>query len=370
MKKCLSILAVLAMLTLITGVQAQEVEPQIAYYLAADAEDVQQVYQLVMYVESQAQQLTNAENDVITFGVSDDSQSIAYISDGQLWLQPTDSEQPEALTELDSERFFSDPVFSHENQFIAYADNGVWLFDLQTREKHQILEDIEPDPNASNAEEVRVYRPKDFVLGEDEKAEYLVVDVGVWEANTVGVYDLGSDEFQELQGLTHTDLLPLSDGRVLLYGSSPVGFGSGTLNIADVQDINTSTEVFELLPIDDNPLFAEQAVEIEPGIVRVFGTIFGQGLTPDENHYFYFDFDVETSQAGDVNIITPGSSEESQNTAPGDLSPDGRLLPFYLNVQLTDFGKFYGQLKLVDVTEVEAIEVELPQTVGIVRWQE
>jgi hypothetical protein len=203
------------------------------------------------------------------------------------------------------------PVWSHDGQYIAYADNGVWLVGLGTRETRQLLADVPLEASASNAGEYRIYQPELFVAGADGKAEKLIVDVGVWEWNTVGVYDLASGKLQELEGQLHTSLLPLFDGRVLLYGNGGVA-GEFALHMAErLGDINTYTEALSFSSLTDATLF----------------------------------------------------------TVPGRLSPDGRLVSVYLNALWTDAGSIYGSFELLDLDARETVAGEFPETVGVFRWQ-
>jgi hypothetical protein len=360
--------ALLAFIVVTTAFAQDTTEvPPVSYYLAADANGVQQVYQLVLDGEYQARPITYAESDVITFSPAYDGLGVAYISDGQLWLQSLHTEAPEAVVSVGATQFFSTPVWSQEGQYIAYADNGVWLLDLGTRETRQLLADVPLEEGASNAGEFRIYQPEMFVLGEDGTAEKLIVDVGVWEWNTVGVYDLASGELQELENQIHTDLLPLSDGRVLLYGNGGVG-GEFALHMADsLEDINTYTRVLDFAALTDQTLFAEQAVEIEPGVVRVFGSTISP--TPDEVSAFYFDFDATTGEADNVNFI-PLSEGSTGNTVAGQLSPDGSIVPVHLSALWTDAGSIYGELNLVELATGETVAQEFPEVVGLFRWQE
>jgi hypothetical protein len=365
----ISIIVILIGLLAFTGVglQAQQTEVQmpLSYYVASDTNGIQQVYQLVMGDEASVRQITHAENDVLTFGVAYDGLGITYISDAQLWLQPIHTEEAEALTTLSAVQFFSNPVFSQDGNYVAYADNGVWLYDLANRQSHQILPNVPLAEDGGNMTDMRLYAPETFVLGEDGTAAQLIVDIGIWEWNTVGVYDLATGELQTLEGIVHTDLLPLSDGRVLLYGNNGIA-GEPTLEIASLNDINSYTTITNLLAATNATLFAEQVVEFEPGIVRVFGTALDVG---SENTAFYVDVNLNTNTVGTVNIIMlPKSTTGS--TVTGNLSNDGRFVPVYVDAIWTDFGTIFGALQLFDLSTGEAIDYTFPEIVGVFGWQE
>ncbi|MCZ7542432.1 MAG: hypothetical protein M5R40_02325 [Anaerolineae bacterium] len=89
--------------------QEDEPAPQIAYYLAADADGVQQVYQHLLDGQSAPRQLTRAESDVITFNAAHDGLSVVYISGGQLWLQPIHTDAPEALAPVGASHILRQP---------------------------------------------------------------------------------------------------------------------------------------------------------------------------------------------------------------------------------------------------------------------
>lgn len=366
------IIVLLLLLTVGTGViQAHGNEKhvkaeaaRISYYLKADANGVQQVYQQVLDGQAEARQITHAANNVLTFGAAYDGLSVAYVSDGQLWLQPIHTEEAEALVKVSATQFYKSPVFSPDGQYIAYADNGLWLLDLGTRETRQLLENVEVNADGNNMNEFRLYAPEQFVMDKDGKASKLVVDVGVWEWNTVGVYDLASGDLQVLEGQTHTDLLPLSDGRVLVYGNTGLG-GEPVLDVANsLDDINTYTEVVKFGSVTSATLFAEQAVEVQPGVVRVFGQ--SLGAFPDQVKTFILDYDLNTNIVGQVHMtFIQNTSQEPVNL--GTLSPDGKFLPVHLDAQFTDAGTPYGNFSLVELGPDTVTPIE--GAVGLFGWQ-
>ncbi|MBI1279508.1 MAG: hypothetical protein GC179_15365 [Anaerolineaceae bacterium] len=364
---------VLLLLTVGTGViQAYDSEAhstsdttRISFYLKADASGIQQIYQQLLDGQAEARQISHAASNVLTFGVAYDGLSVAYVSEGQLWLQPIHMEEAEALTKVSALQFFHSPVFSPDGQYIAYADNGLWLLDLGTRETHELLANVEVNADGSNMSEFRLYAPEKFVMDKDGKASKLVVNVGIWEWNTAGIYDLESGNFQMLEGQMHTDLLPLSDGRVLLYGNTAVS-GEPVLHIADsLDDINNYTEVLKFGSVTSATLFAEQAVELQPGVVRVFGQ--SMGAFPDQVKTFILDYDLNTNIVGQVHMtFIQNSSQNPINL--GTLSPDGKLLPVHQDVQYTDAGTPYGNVSLVELGADTVTPVD--GTVGLFQWQE
>lgn len=368
MKKVLVTIVMLVLTIAIT--QAQDAAPRITYFIAEDTNGIDQVYQLSLDGQSEPRQITQAENDVINFGAAYDGLGIAYISDGELVIQSVHSDSSEVVAPISATQFFSGPVFSPDGQYLAYPDNGVWIMDLSTRDTELVLENVSLEEAASNATEYRVYAPELFVLDENGMADKLIVDVGVWEWNTVGVYDLQTGEFQELEGQRHTDLLPLADGRVLLYGNNGMA-GDPTLDIAEnLDDINSSTELVDFsMLIENGILFATDAVEIEPGVVRILGphVRFGQESTGEIA--MYFDYDINAGEIVNTNIVTMASDDEFPSAQTWTLSPDGSIVPVY-NVPLwTDAGSIYGEFMLIDLNTSEVLSAQFPEIVSIFRWQ-
>lgn len=361
--------AMLTMMGLSLSVAAQgdmgEIR-RLSYFIASDDNGVKQVYQLLLDGERQPRRITNAESDVLTFGVAYDSLAIAYISDGQLWLQSTHTESAEVLAEVTPDQYFYPPVWSQNGDYIAYSDLGVWLVNLATRETRQILTNVPLVGMAENAAESRSYYPEVFVLGADGKEAQLVVDIGVWEANASGIYDLATDTLQELDWENHSHVLPLYGDRMLVYGNGGVR-GEMSVNFADsLTDINTNREVVRFTDLTERTLYAERATELHPGLVRVYGTGFWPEM--EGQHAFYLDIDLMAGTTGEVNFVQT-STDMRTSVSIGQLSADGLLLPIYEDAQWSEFGALSGTFKLVDITTNEVFPANLPATLSNFTWQ-
>ena len=361
-------IGVLLALSFVIGAASAQETPNVqnVYYMAADSAGVQQIYQLPLDGQSAARQITHAAQDVITFGAAYDGLSVAYISAGQLWLQPIHTDTPEALAPVSAVQFFSGPVFSLDGQYIAYADRGAWLLDLSTRQSRQILADVPVDETGSNADQFRIFMPYRFATDAEGHAAQLLVRIGVWEWQTAGVYDLASGQLQELSGHVHNNLLPLSDGRVLVYGNNGMDGHPGLSIAASLSDVNTYSDILDFTALTDATLFAEQAVETAPGRIRIFGPALDPA-NPGER-VFFFDVDLAAGTASAVRILNL-SDGISMNTVAGDLSPDGRIVPVYLGALWTDAGSIYGRFQLHDLDADAVMPVAFPETVGVFRWK-
>lgn len=334
------------------------------YFLAADASGVQQIFQVVIGSSDKPRQVSSASSDVLTFGVSHDGLSLAYISGDQLWLQPIHSESAEALAPVLREQSFGRPVYSPDDEYIAYANDGIWLLDLSTRQTRQLLQDVRMEDLGSSTADFRIYTPSRFVRGSDGRPQKLVVHIGVWEWLTAGIYDLETGDLQLLEGQVNNYALPIYGDKVLLYGNGGMA-GEFGLHLAEsLEDINSYRKVLDFSDLTNESLYAEQAVEIAPGKVRVFGSVMDV-----LRRVFYVDVDLMAGTSSELTFITL-SNNQRNNVLIGRLSPDGALLPVYHYAGWSEAGDAYGEFQMLDLATGLPLEsLSYPQKIGLLRWQ-
>lgn len=349
------------------SMQAQQTTlTYLGYYIAPDTDGIEQVFQLVLGEEHTTRQLTHTRADVNSFGIAYDGLSVAYVSESQLWLQPIHTEEPEALTTINTTEFVRNPVFSPDSQYIAYADNGVWLLDLSTHQTRQLLENVPFTPDSESVGELRTYAPDKFIWGTNGEVAQLVVEIGMWEWVTAGIYDLSTGELQINEEITYTDLLPLYGGRVLIYGNNAMN-GNPVLRVAvDGHDISINSEVLSFSDLIDNviTLFASQGLEIAPGTVRILGTVFSNEPEP---RGFYIDYNLMSNEVLSVSTFAmPVSESSAVEIAP--MSTDGALIPIYDTVGWRETGGIFGHLSIFDLASGEEI-ISVPDFVSNFQWQ-
>jgi len=365
-KITLIVIGIMAFVSLSIQAQGTVSISRTGYYIAPDTDGIQQVFQLVLGEEQNTRQITYSATDVLNYGIAYDALSIAYISDGQLWLQPIHTDEPESLTAVSASEYLHNPVFSPDSQYIAYTDNGVWLLDLDTRETRQLLENIPFTTESESVGELRIYSPKQFIWSANGSVAQLVVEIGMWEWATAGIVDLTSGELQIIEEVTYTDILPLYGNRVLIYGNNAMN-GNPVLRVAvDDNDINTYDEVLDFTGLLDNviTLFADQAIEIAPGTVRVLGTVMSN--EPDSGA-FYFDYNLMSNEVLGVSTFTLPTSESSPVNY-GTLSSDGALLSMYVEFAWTETGHTFGNLRIADVVTGEEV-FALDGHISDFQWQ-
>lgn len=359
-----------ALLSLLAGMvaSAQDSGPvtRNLYYLAPDANGVTQVYHYLLGGEDEPRQVTSSDSNVRAFGASHDGLAIAYVAGDQLWLQPIHTEEAEALAPVTDIQFFNSPLFDPDDNSIAYANDGVWLYDLAAREATQLLKDVPLDANGSNMPDFRIYEPAKFVRDADGAISRLIVNVGVWEWQTTGIYDLETGELTLLEGQVHTSALPLYGDKLLLYGNGGVA-GEMSLSLVDgTESFDDRRVVVDFADVSSFTLFAEKAIEVHPGTVRIVGTAL---IPPGESYTaFVFDANLMDDTVSDPIILTL-SDDTSVNVVAGAISPDGAIMAVYTNATYTSTGAITGGLTLLDLTTGEAIESGLPDVVSALAWQ-
>lgn len=185
--------------------------PANGFFLSQDAFGIQQVWWLPRD-GSEAEALTEAEADVTLYAISPDQRTVAYVSGGQLWIQPMNGAGADSLLDLGGAGV-GDLTFSPEGTRIAYTTEptdstpaaGIWIIALSGGDGQLVLANgdaeyrqpqFAPNVNALLAQSVSV-----------GSTDYIVLDLTSQEQITVGSFERA---------------LWLPDGRILGYGSSAV----------------------------------------------------------------------------------------------------------------------------------------------------
>ena len=108
-----------------TTASATEMPPTL-YYITPDADGIWQVFRQTLDGRGIQDQITHAEADVVTYGLSERGDEIAYITSGQLWFQTIGADNAHAIAALKHDFYLGEPVFGVSDNYIAYPDDGVW----------------------------------------------------------------------------------------------------------------------------------------------------------------------------------------------------------------------------------------------------
>lgn len=330
------------------------------YFLSPDASGVWQVWRLRTSADS-AEQISSAATSVVDFAVAPTGSSIAYTSAGQLWLQRLDGGAPVVLATLHTDPS-AHPVFNLDGSQVAYGDGGIWLVSSGGGEPQQVFAD--PVPGRGTPDAYPFYQPQRFIGGTT-----LLVDIGVWEGDSVGLLDLQSGTMQELAAGVHQDALPLGDGRLLLFGNSGA-FGQADLQLAPISDLSQRETIVDLNALSpDKPLFVEQAVLVAPNTVRVIGTTFESA---PEYHQFAFAFTVDVAAKAVTSFALELMPLPGEQTILGPVTPDGAVLALLTNAanraDAGAYGLMAGQPALQAVAPDAAAVPVSPAPAAAFQW--
>ncbi len=144
-------------------------------------------------------QITNEAIAVDGYDVSRADGTIAYVSGNQLYLINSEGSQRRLLVDnsaadRDAEDFFytqsiSKPSFSPNGETLAYAQNGIWTFELATSQAMQLLTNQLETFDDGSVLPDELYFPQEW--GPDNSR--LLISVAQGEGGTLAVLDPASD---------------------------------------------------------------------------------------------------------------------------------------------------------------------------------
>ena len=352
-------LTILVIAVVSTTASATEM-PHTLYYLTADADGVQQLFRQTLDGRDRPNQLTRAGTDVLTYGLSERGSEIAYISGGELWLQEIGADDAQSIAVLKHDFYLGAPVFGVNDNYIAYPDDGVWLFDRVTGETTQIVFGTVYD----GGEDYRLYAPEKFIADAGGANIRLTMDLSLSGDDTSAAYNLDTGALNEIDGMPGTDLLPLSTGGALIYRNIGVAGLSELFVAPDLDHLDDYTVLVKYEDLTGHQLYADEALELALGHVRVFGSAWFR--PEDIVEAFYFDVDVTTGETGEVQFITV-SDDLPDSWEIGPLSPDGQMVLYYANEGW--FPVLHGEPILIDLMTGDQFEAGLPHTISLATWR-
>jgi WD40 repeat protein len=114
------------------------------YFLAAQA-GVTQVWRLPASGGA-PRPVTSAEADVTSYSISPTETHVAYASSGAVWHAVLNTQDVTRVVTLSqpANAQTAIPAFSPSGRQIAYADNGIWVYDLDTAQATRLIADSAP----------------------------------------------------------------------------------------------------------------------------------------------------------------------------------------------------------------------------------
>lgn len=318
--------------------------PADLYYLAP-SDGVVQVWRLPASGEP-PQPITRAGEDVRSFGVSANGERVLYDSAGAVWQLEPGGGEPELIVRLSAQgaRFPATPAYGPDGQWIAYANGGIWVYELETG----IMRQVTVDRNTSG--DSRLFEHYESPRFSPDGA-WLLARAQYWEGADVVLISLGGEPGRRPEpaplGLFGAAAMWLPDSTALVYRADGA-YGDPFLkrlqpalppNITDVAGVSTAG----VQPRADDRL----------ALLRV--PLGGEGvsvasLEPDGGDL--------RAEAGPFVLAEP------------QFSPDATLVAGLRGAAPLDGGVVAGQLTLVDAATGQVYVVEGASGAHRLAWGE
>jgi hypothetical protein len=150
------------------------------------------------------EQITFENEDVIDFDVDSNNGALAYITSNRLVYHPNSHDSPNILLDMpesnqDSDDYFyrnllSKPRFSPDGKILAFALNGIQLYDLETDQINHVIENELETLESGNIIPRKLYFPDTW----SPDGNKLLLSIGYLEAGTLAFLDIQSSALTEL----------------------------------------------------------------------------------------------------------------------------------------------------------------------------
>ncbi len=245
------------------------------YYLGETAENVYQIWKVDAMGENFTQ-LTDEPVTVSEFDVSANDGKVAYLSNNQLIVMNADGSGRTVLIDGSSAEQNTDEYFfreqfgglswSPDGSILAYGQNGLHLYEMNSGSDAHIIKNEVEDSGSGLLIPTSLYRP----LAWSPDGSRLLVDIGFYEAGTLGVYDLESQTVTRLgDGIVCCHPAWSADSQSVLVASPFLGIVSPGLWRYDLPDGNQTVLIPDTTP-DDTLNFAGWPLVLPDGNLQFF----------------------------------------------------------------------------------------------------
>lgn len=185
--------------------------PRSLYFLGTDNQSLTQVFRMERDGKTQTQ-LTSETVDVLGYDVSSQDGSFVYEVDNQLILVNADGSNRRVLAEGPTRgnvRGFYRPTFSPDGQTLAYANEGLNLYDLATGKSDLVT----PDQSGDDGQPWEFYVPQQF----SPDGKKLLIHMLHSDTSSIAIYDLGLNNLVRFQGKSDGDFACCQFGGEIVW---------------------------------------------------------------------------------------------------------------------------------------------------------
>jgi hypothetical protein len=315
-----------------------------SYFINRDPSGIAQVWRMPANGNPPFR-FTGAQSDVGEYAISSDGRNIAYVADGELWLQRIDVPQPRLLATLNTFAPIT-PAFSPDGMRLVYTEErtdtntgGIWIVAFDGSE-----------PTLALPNDERTFRRPQW----SPDGARLLLDVYTPGRIVAGILTLESGTIIETVPTAPDDVRPLTsrwlrDGRILTYIDA--GFNSSVdpgLYIFD--SVSPTTTPVQWLPLPEN-ILVRDVVEIARDEYRTLLTTGG----------------AAPIRVVDISGVRQEEVMTIRTLVAPRLSEDGRFIAGYESL-IEIGGITQGSLLFVDLQRGGQFLLSAPESVWGFQW--
>jgi hypothetical protein len=192
--------------------------PSSLYFLGKDNQSLTQVFRMKRDGETQSQ-LTSESVDVLDHDVSPLNGSFVYEIDNQLILVNADGSDRRVLQQGElrgNVRGWYRPVFSPDGEMIAYAHEGLTLYNVASGKSELVI----PDQSGDDGQLWESYVPEKF----SPDGKKLLIHMLHSDTSSIAIYDLAVNSLVRFQGKSDDDFACCQFGREIVWSPDSSSF--------------------------------------------------------------------------------------------------------------------------------------------------
>lgn len=294
--------------------------------------------------------LTEATQDVIDYHISPDGTQITYTSGGVIYrrvIGTLDITEVATLATTGPVRATNGtPAFSPSGRQIAYANQGIWVLDLDTGESRRLIADNLPT-QADREREIVVYSSPQW----SPDGQWLLVRAGYYEGSDFALLSASGLSSAQPAYLN----LFVAEAAWAAPDMALVFSGGGAYSEPGLRIVRPGTPPAITEILDQAVLDAELRADGRIAYLRAPG-VYGLGPTSIQL----------------ASILPTGGSPTDESSSfvleLPELSPDGSMIAGLVQARINEFGTFSGRLAVANPGNGELFAIEGVSSVRDLQW--